>query len=113
MPSSDDKDKLAAVRASYGNLPRRTRDVLYGKLTERAAVVAMLDEMSRKSAARMSADPAWGAPPIDRDPLLDHVIALIIGCAHVPESDRVAMPAGDGAALVGLNADERAHFARD
>lgn len=87
--------------------------MLYGKLTERVAIVAMLDAMSVQSAARMSADPEWKGPKIDRDPIVDHVIVLIAACAHVPESDRVAMPAGDSAALVGLSAAEREHFAKD
>lgn len=103
-PAEDATEQLAELRAVYNAQPLRVRDVVYGKLAERRAVLSMLDAMSVQSGARMGTENG-------RDPLLDHVMGLIVGCAHLPEGDRVLVPdPASGAVVVGLSAEERAHF---
>lgn len=112
MPSAELTDtELAAIEAGHERLPRRVRDVLYGKLAEREQIVALLNEMSVASARHLAL--VHEGQPVTRDPLVDHVIGLIVGCAHVPESDRVVVPGEGAAALVGLTSAEREHFGRE
>lgn len=113
MPS--EQEALEAMKAAYDALPQRTRDVVYGKLHERVAILTILDQMSRASMERFARDPAFvaqcGGEVPARDPLIDHIRNVIAGCAHTREADRVVVPDAEGRpALVGLSPEERRHF---
>lgn len=98
-------------------LPPRLQDVLYGKTTERTAILDFLARFSREYEAKLAEDPAYveacGGERFASNALVDRVADLIRGAAHVRDEGRVEVPWLGGAPLVvGASAKEREHFAR-